>query len=262
MQCQDPSRGNADQFIIDVSAFIAETIPDTGIRLLRAKPETEKQLALKFDIPRRLELLRRSAERTSALSLPPESDDAQFAQDYAPVGQTGTGETVYLVLSVVTERLRWTGGWWLAVVALNEAERFQSYLASAREAIVLQLRQGGRKRRPAMSLDWREYDFFRARYGLSKGKDKLEAEICYDYELVRECRPLIDYILSFPDRAERAQTFLQGLPYAARWAPNLKAGAWSEHADLEPITPLVCLLSSWFPASWLFGAKKGTSTHC
>jgi hypothetical protein len=102
-----------------------------------------------------------------------------------------------------------------------------------------------------VSLDWREYDFFRARYGLSKRTDQVEAEICYDYELVRECRPLIDYILSFPNRAERARSYLQ----ITHWAPNLEAGVCSEHPEHEPIIPSVCLLTPWFPAPWLSGQK-------
>ena len=106
-----------------------------------------------------------------------------------------------------------------------------------------------------MSPDWREYDFFRAPYGLSKRTDQLEAEICYDYELVRECRPLIDHILLFPDRAKRAQEYLQSVPDLARWAPNLKPGAYSEYPEHEPIIPLVCLLTAWFPAPWLSGQK-------
>jgi hypothetical protein len=107
-----------------------------------------------------------------------------------------------------------------------------------------------------VSFDWREYDFFRAPYGLSKRTDQLEAEICYDYELVRECRPLIDYILSFPDRAERVQLYLQSLPVYARWAPNLKTGVYSEYPQHEPIIPLVCLLTPWFSAPWLSGSRK------
>jgi hypothetical protein len=106
-----------------------------------------------------------------------------------------------------------------------------------------------------VSFDWRELDFFRARYGLSKRTDQLEAEICYDYELVRECKPLIDYILSFPNRAERARSYLQRLPDYARWAPNLETGVCSEHPEHEPIIPLACLLASWFPAPWLSGQK-------
>jgi hypothetical protein len=102
-----------------------------------------------------------------------------------------------------------------------------------------------------VSSDWRELDFFRAHYGLSKRTDQLEAAICYDFELPRECRPLIDHILSIPDRVELARSYLEGVPYYARWAPN-----YSEHPELEPIIPLVCLLASWFPAPWLAGAKK------
>jgi hypothetical protein len=61
VQSQDSSFDWENQFSIDASAFISETIPGTGVRLLRARPETEAVLAKQLEIPRRLELLRRQA---------------------------------------------------------------------------------------------------------------------------------------------------------------------------------------------------------
>jgi hypothetical protein len=141
MHFQDPSSSADDQFFLDVSAFLVEPVPDTGIRLLRARPETEPALASQLNIPHRLELLLKSAERTSALEPqhPSPTKDAYFTQNCAPVGQTGSGESIYLILSLVVDRLEWTGGWCLAVVPSDESERFQTYLADAYEAIVAQL---------------------------------------------------------------------------------------------------------------------------
>src|SRR5262249_40738237 len=141
---------------------LVESVPNTGIKLPHARPETEPALGRQLDILRRLELLRRSADPAVAGStgsipsldhshlpaLPLLKDlpafgsgpaDTHFLQDVAPVGQTGIGETVYLALSAVVEPSRWKGGWGLALVPPDESERFQAYLADAREAIVAQL---------------------------------------------------------------------------------------------------------------------------
>jgi hypothetical protein len=125
MHSQDSSFEADDQFAIDVSAFLVEPVPGTNIKLLRAKPETEAAIGHQLDIAHRLELLRHTADRTP-----------QFLQHTAPVGQTSAGETIYLILSVVSERHRWHGGWGLAVVSPEESERFEAYLRGARKAIV------------------------------------------------------------------------------------------------------------------------------
>jgi hypothetical protein len=174
MHLEDLSSSAEDQFSIEASDFIIESVPDTGIKLLRPRAECEGSLARQLDIPRRLELLRRCADppsassgaeqRTSLQHSPnrpphtspsppsptpsledePESDsgpsaDAVFLQDVQAVGETSRGETVHLVLSVLVEPSRWQGGWFIAVVPTHESERFEAYLASAREMIVAQL---------------------------------------------------------------------------------------------------------------------------
>jgi hypothetical protein len=133
MQAQDSSSGWENQFSVDVSAFISETIPNTGIRLLRARPQTEAALVHQLEIPRRRRLLRRQS--------PLRNTAVRLLQDVAPVGETSAGEVVYLVLSVVVDRRAWAGGWWLAIVPPQETDKFRAYSAAAREAFALQLRR-------------------------------------------------------------------------------------------------------------------------
>jgi hypothetical protein len=152
MRSQDPSSDADDQFAIEVTDFVVEPIPGTSIKLLRARPETEPELSRKLSIPRRLELLRRSANHTSKphpyhTLIPQDADQpvsggASFLQDVAVVGTTSNAQTVYLVLSVLVAQRSWTGGWCLAVVASGDTEQFKKYLASACETIVAQLREG------------------------------------------------------------------------------------------------------------------------
>jgi hypothetical protein len=107
-------------------------------------------------------------------------------------------------------------------------------------------------------LDWREFDFFRPRYGLSAA-DSLESEIAYDFELVRCSSALVDYILTFEDRRSRALASLARNAYLARWADGLKAGYVPEDIEslrLQPVIPIACLIAPWFPAPWLSGSCK------
>jgi hypothetical protein len=121
-----------NQFSVDASAFISETIPGTGIRLLHARPECEAELAKQLSIPLRLELLRRQASQQSTAP--------RMLQDDAKVGETSTGESVRLVLTVVVETRRWHGGWFIGIVPPDEIEAWQAYLASACEQFVLERR--------------------------------------------------------------------------------------------------------------------------
>ena len=132
MHVQDSSSGQEDQFSVDSAAFVSETIPNTGIRLLRPKPETEAALAQQLDIPRRLELLRRQG--------PTHPTAPRLLQDEAEVGTTSTGKAVRLILSVVAEPQQWSGGWFLSVVPPAEIGAWQVYLVDARKAIVAELR--------------------------------------------------------------------------------------------------------------------------
>jgi hypothetical protein len=134
MQLQDPSSEPDNQFSADSCSFISETIPDTGIRLLRPRPETEPALASQLQIPHRLELLRRQA--------PLHLTTARLLQDDSLVGTTSDGAPVHLVLTVVVEPGQWAGGWFIAVVAPNVSEAWKTYLIRAREQFVLEVRQG------------------------------------------------------------------------------------------------------------------------
>jgi hypothetical protein len=133
MHREDSSSAGGNQFSIDASAFISETIPGTGIRLLRARPECEAELAKQLSIPLRLKLLRRQA--------PPRSNTPRLLQDDVEVGTTSTRETVCLILTVVVEPTHWHGGWCIAIVPLNEAEAWRAYLAGARAQFVLEARR-------------------------------------------------------------------------------------------------------------------------
>jgi hypothetical protein len=128
MQVKDSSSDQENQFPIDVSAFISDTIPNTGIDLLRAKLETETALASQLGIKHRLELLRRQA--------PAHLTAARLLQDDAVVGVTNDGAVVHLVITVVVEPQQWSGGWFIAIVPPDENETWQAYLASAREQFV------------------------------------------------------------------------------------------------------------------------------
>lgn len=106
--------------------------------------------------------------------------------------------------------------------------------------------------------NWQELDFFRPRGGLST-TDFLTAEIVFDYELVRCGRALAEYIIAFPDRQERALSYLRSLPSLARWSLGLRAGYVPNDLDtlkLEPRIPTVCLITPWFPSPWLYGSLK------
>jgi hypothetical protein len=103
--------------------------------------------------------------------------------------------------------------------------------------------------------DWRELDFFHRVKGLSRTTDLIEAAMCYDLELVRECLPLIDRILAVPDRRQKGLDLVAREPYLARWSGNLEAGKVVENQETEPWIPTVCLLAPWFPEPWLAGCK-------
>jgi hypothetical protein len=150
MHSHDSSFPVDDQFPIDISAFVIESIPDSGIKLLRPRVETEQVLSRQLDIPRRLELLRRSAAReshphtnTTLLQDDPGRDPAGslVLQDVAQVGESALGELVFLILTAVVEPARWRAGWGLGIVPAGESEVWQTYLTNAREAVAAQFQQ-------------------------------------------------------------------------------------------------------------------------
>ena len=102
--------------------------------------------------------------------------------------------------------------------------------------------------------NWREFDFFRERGGLSSSDDSPEHAMTYDYELVRDCQPLCAQITACPHTLERAKAWAESTPYYSRWFTNLMPGLVPERPDLEPLIPTACLLAPWFPAPWLTGS--------
>jgi hypothetical protein len=128
MHPQDSPPNLENQFGVDSSAFISEVIPNSTIRLLRAKPETEETLARQLDISRRLELLRRQA--------PTHLTASRLLQDDAEVGTTSDGASVHLVLTVVVKPGQWSGSWFIVTVPSNENGAWRAYLTGVREQFV------------------------------------------------------------------------------------------------------------------------------
>jgi hypothetical protein len=135
MRLQDPSSEPDNQFSLSSSAFISDSIPNTRIRLLRARPQTEAALARQLEIPRRLELLARQAS--------PSSTAARLLQNDTRIGTTSHGASIHLVLTVVLEvGGEWHAGWFLAIIPVSEVDRWQVYLNDSREWFV---REAGRQ---------------------------------------------------------------------------------------------------------------------
>jgi hypothetical protein len=106
-------------------------------------------------------------------------------------------------------------------------------------------------------LDWREWDFFRERSGLSLKADQSEIEVAYDYELVRESEPVKERILACLERESIVLEWVARYPYQAHWAPNLEKGrVYSETGlKLAPLIPSAACLADWFPSPWLCGSR-------
>jgi hypothetical protein len=87
------------------------------------------------------------------------------------------------------------------------------------------------------SLDWREFNFFKAGGGLSR-HDQLSIQVCLDYELGRECPQL-------PEFNKNTQKELQQGRYV-RYVLHI-----SKKRKKPFLHPLVCIATPWFPSPWL-----------
>jgi hypothetical protein len=97
------------------------------------------------------------------------------------------------------------------------------------------------------SLDWREFDFFKAGVGLSR-HDQLSIRVCLDYELAREWRLLVECLKNC---SEKQKQEVLSMPESRRDAA-IPFESPFDPADMHPV-PTVCIAASWFPAPWLSG---------
>src|SRR6266567_2940410 len=68
--------------------------------------------------------------------------------------------------------------------------------------------------RRTTSLDWREFNFFKAGFGLSR-HDQLSIQVCFDYELAREWRLLVELLAKC---SEKQRQDVVSLPETYRYA--------------------------------------------
>jgi hypothetical protein len=91
------------------------------------------------------------------------------------------------------------------------------------------------------SLDWREFNFFKAGGGLSR-HDQLSIQVCLDYELGRECPQLPEFNKNTQKELQQAREKRRYLRYVLHISKKRK----------KPfLHPLVCIATPWFPSSWL-----------
>jgi hypothetical protein len=108
-----------------------------------------------------------------------------------------------------------------------------------------------------------ELDFFnvagerQSRKKFSRRESGIELEICNDYELARECPRLIEFILAWKDREQKALAWVEIAPEFAR-SMDVPEGADVDIADKSvwrPFLPTAVLLAGWFPKPWLYGTS-------
>jgi hypothetical protein len=98
------------------------------------------------------------------------------------------------------------------------------------------------------SLDWREFNFFKAGAGLSRN-DQVSIQVCLDYELARESPQIVEWqtTLSARERQEDLQQLQQTI--------STKSSRYFLGTDEEKkrmfLFPKVCVAASWFPSPWL-----------
>ena len=133
----DSSTGEG-QSPIDLRGCRSIAVGSTGIRLLIPDKEAASRLSDTLNVPSRLATVRQAALRgTRSRGRDPEL----FVQDCLLVGQTEDGHPIHLLTSILTTRRAWRGAWFLAIVPVGEAEAFAQYLATARTALVTDLRK-------------------------------------------------------------------------------------------------------------------------
>jgi hypothetical protein len=107
------------------------------------------------------------------------------------------------------------------------------------------------------SLDWREFNFFKSGAGLSR-QDQLSIQVCFDYELAREWRLLVELLAKCSEEQRKG---VVSLPETYRYAAihhHLIDTPLDELPEVpdDPPVPTVCISASWFPAPWLPGPAR------
>jgi hypothetical protein len=115
---------------IDLTGCSFAPIPGTRIALVIPGPEAELRLSAQLGIPDRLKAIRADALR----NLAPGAE--AFAQR-----TSGLGGHLYLSVSLLTTGDHWRGGWLLFHCPPGEETTFVEYLATARDAVVTDLRK-------------------------------------------------------------------------------------------------------------------------
>jgi hypothetical protein len=111
--------------------------------------------------------------------------------------------------------------------------------------------------RRTTSLDWREFNFFKAGVGLSR-YEALSIQVCLDYELAREWRLLVELLAKCSDKQRQDIISLPETYYYAAIHHNSVGTPLDELPDMPdcPPVPTVCIAASWFPAPWLSGPAR------
>jgi hypothetical protein len=107
------------------------------------------------------------------------------------------------------------------------------------------------------SLDWREFNFFKAGAGLSR-HDRLSIQVCLDYEFARQWLLLVELLANC---SEKKKEDVLSMPESRRFArapyysADLPLLQLLDNPDM-PQVPTVCIAASWFPAPWLSGPAR------
>ena len=64
-----------------------------------------------------------------------------FIQDNRLVGISEDGHPIHLLISILTTRTSWRGGWILAIVPIEDTTAFREYLGASRAAVTANLRK-------------------------------------------------------------------------------------------------------------------------
>jgi hypothetical protein len=115
---------------IDLAGCSFAPIPTTRIELITPSHEAELRLSVQLDVADRFKAIRADALR----NLEPNAE-AFAMRNY------GVGDSLYLSISLLTSRTHWRGGWLLFHCPPGEETKLVEYIATARDAVVANLRK-------------------------------------------------------------------------------------------------------------------------
>ena len=130
----NPPISGENQSPLDLAGCRSVIVPTTNIQLLAPDKDTAQRLDKELNVSGRLSALRKTASHAIG-------DRERFAQDCQQIGFTADGNLIYLLVSILTTRRHWRGGWFVCVVPVAEAEAFAQYLATAQSALIADLRK-------------------------------------------------------------------------------------------------------------------------